>query len=74
MEREYKHSVKKSLTRKLVLIIILSVVVAYSIVMTIMIIAAGKQSDYTLTEIANSGKKSFEGQLESRSGQISQMI
>lgn len=74
MGREYKHSVKGSLTRKLVLIIISSVIILYSIVITIQFIAADEQSSFTESEVRMLKIVSFEGQLQSRSGQISQKL
>ena len=47
MGREYRHSVKESLTRKLVFIIIISVVVIYALVITIQTIASTDQRDET---------------------------
>ena len=44
MGREYKHSVKNSLTRKLVLIIISSVVILYTTVFVVQIQTASNQS------------------------------
>ena len=45
MGREFKNSVKGSLTRKLVMIIIISVIVLYSIIIAIQMLEAKEQKD-----------------------------
>lgn len=45
MGREYKQSVKNSLTRKLVMIIITSVCILFAMVIFVQILSANKQSD-----------------------------
>ena len=45
MGREYKHSVKNSLTRKLVMIIIASVSILFSMVVLVQMLSADKQSE-----------------------------
>ena len=44
MGREYKHSVKGSLTRKLILIIVISVFIIYGCIVTVQTFAAKFQS------------------------------
>ena len=74
MGREYRHSVKESLTRKLVLIIIISVVVIYALVITIQTIASTSQRDDTETYVQALQINNFQGQLQSRAGQIGQKL
>ena len=61
MGREYKHSVKGSLTRKLVLIIISSVVIIYTIVITMVTLSSAAQSDSTSTHLIALQTNSFKG-------------
>ena len=74
MGREYKHSVKGSLTRKLVLIIISSVVILYGIVIVVQTFSSKAQSDITSSDLIELQTSSFKGQLQSRSGQIGQKL
>jgi len=63
MGTEYKHSVKGSLTRKLVLIIIFSVVILYTVVVVVQTASSQVQSDATMGYLKDKQTSSFKGQL-----------
>ena len=68
MGREYKHSVKGSLTRKLVLIIVISVITLYIITIVLQTTSSQSQGTKTETYLTQLLETSFKGQLQSRSG------
>ena len=63
MGRDYKHSVKGSLTRKLVLIIVLSVVLLYVVVIALQTISSQSQGVKTEEYLKSLQETSFKGQL-----------
>ena len=69
MGREYQHSVKTSLTKKIVAIILVAVLVLYAL--TIFIILDNTQRDYTKTLLSELQMNSFKGNLTSCAGKIS---
>ena len=72
MGREYRNSVKESLTRKLILIIISSVIILETAVIVFQTFSSGRQGVKTQDYLRDLKVTSFEGQLQSRSGQIGQ--
>ena len=74
MGREYKHSVKGSLTRKLVMIIVISVITLYIITIVLQTTSSQSQGTKTETYLTSLLETSFKGQLQSRSGQIGQKL
>ena len=74
MSNFYKHSVKGSLTRKLVLIIVFSVIILYAVVIVVQTTSSTKQSGRTKENLDKLSKTNFRGELQSRSGQVSQKL
>ena len=61
MGREYKHSVKGSLTRKLVLIIVISVITLYIITIVLQTTSSQSQGTKTETYLTQLLETSFKG-------------
>ena len=68
MGREYRHSIKESLTRRLVLIIVVSVVCLYACIINVQTFSAKAQSGDTTVYLKELRMTSFQGMLLSRSG------
>ena len=63
MGREYKHSIKSNLTRKLVMIIVFSVILLYVIVIVLQTTSSQSQGTKTEEYLKQLQETSFKGQL-----------
>ena len=72
MGKTYNNSVKKSLTRRLVLIIVISVILLYTCIISVQTISAVDQSKDTSKFLQELQNLNFEGILLSRAGRIRQ--
>ena len=61
MGREYKHSIKSNLTRKLVMIIVISVIILYITVIVIQTLASQEQGTRTERYLSSLQTTSFKG-------------